>query len=57
MELVTPRGTFACVCFDSIEEATREGFGYYFSFGRWDIYTRSDTENWHTDFAAVLRSR
>ena len=54
--LKTPRGTFEIVAtFASKEEAQKEGFGYYFTFEGKDIYTKSDTETWHTDFAVVIQ--
>ena len=56
--LKTPRGTFEITTtFDSLEEARKEGYGYYFTFGGKDIYTKSDTTTWHTEFAVVIHSR
>lgn len=56
--LKTPRGTFVIsAVYDTLEEAKKEGYGYYFTFEGKDIYTKSDTKTWHTDFALVIHRR
>ena len=54
-KLKTPRGEFEITyVFDTKEEAKRQGYGFYFSHEGKDIYTKSDVESWHTDFALVI---
>ena len=56
--LKTPRGTFEINCvFHSLEEAKKEGYSYYFTFEGKDIYIKSDVTTWHSEFAAVVRTR
>ena len=56
--LKTPRGTFEITAtFDNMEDAKKDGYGYYFTFNGRDIYTRSDVDTWHTDFAMVIHQR
>lgn len=50
----TPRGTFTIdEIFNNKEEANKKGFGLYFTFQNKEIYTKSNTQNWHTEFGVV----
>lgn len=48
----TPRGTFTGLLMTR-QDAKEKGYGMYFSYESYDVYTKSDVNTWHTDFAFV----
>ena len=35
------------------QDAKEKGYGMYFSYESYDVYTKSDVKTWRTDFAFV----
>ena len=48
----TPRGTFTGLLMTR-QDAKEKGYGMYFSYESYDVYTKSDVKTWRTDFAFV----
>lgn len=48
----TPIGTFTGLLMTR-REAKEKGYGMYFSYEIYDVYTKSDVKTWHTDVAFV----
>lgn len=54
MTLETPRTTIKGIEM-SEKDAKARGYGYYFTDKEYDIYTRTDCDTWHTEFAFVKK--
>ena len=54
MTLETPRATIKGIEM-SEKDAKARGYGYYFTDKEYDIYTRTDCDTWHTEFAFVRK--
>ena len=52
--VTTLRGTFTGLLMTR-QEAKEKGYDIYFNDYIYDIYTKSDVETWHTEFAFVKR--
>ena len=52
--LKTPRGNFTIEkVFPNKAEASKEGFGYYFTYQGKDILIKSNTQTWHSEFGII----
>lgn len=54
MTLKTPRGTFEGIEMGE-KDAKARGYGYYFTDSEYHIYTRTDVNTWHTEFAFIKK--
>lgn len=52
--VTTYRGTFTGFVM-TVNEAEEKGYGKYSSTNIYDVYTKTDVDTWHTEFAFVKR--
>lgn len=52
--VTTYRGTFTGFVM-TVNEAEEKGYGKYLSTNIYDVYTKTDVDTWHTEFAFVKR--